>query len=174
MTRLAICSQCSVTMPPQGPLRIRDGEVCCATCRPGPPPRAPRTYVGGKTTNRKYLTRAILAAEAAGLDDEDFAALADRPRTWGECRESTGPCPWVACRHHLYLDINPLTGSIKLNHPDLEPEELEHPCALRLAHRGPQKLEDVGRRLNLTRERTRQLEVMGLRRLHREAEGLAE
>jgi hypothetical protein len=48
-----------------------------------------------------------------------------RPRTRGECRDAERPCPFVACKHHLYLDVNPETGSLKLNFPDLEPWELE-------------------------------------------------
>ena len=31
-----------------------------------------------------------------------------------------GPCPWVPCKHHLYLDVNDRTGSVKINFPDLE------------------------------------------------------
>ena len=75
------------------------------------------------------------------------------------------PCPWVACKHHLYLDINPETGSIKINFPDLEPWELKHTCALDVAERGGITLEEVGEIMNLTRERIRQVEVRGLLKL---------
>ena len=34
------------------------------------------------------------------------------------CQQDHRPCPWVACKHHLYLDVNPETGSIKMNFPD--------------------------------------------------------
>ena len=60
----------------------------------------------------------------------------DRPRTRAECADAPRPCPWVACKHHLYLDINPRTGSIKINFPDLEPWELPHTCALDVAEQG--------------------------------------
>lgn len=28
-----------------------------------------------------------------------------RPTTRGDCRGAIRPCPWVACRHHLLLDV---------------------------------------------------------------------
>jgi hypothetical protein len=87
---------------------------------------------------------------------------ADRPRTRAECQHEQRPCPWVSCKHHLYLDVNPRTGSIKLNFPDLEPWELEHTCALDVADDGGHTLEEVGDITNLTRERIRQLELRGL------------
>jgi hypothetical protein len=88
-----------------------------------------------------------------------------RPTTREECRGEARPCPWVACKHHLYLDINPETGSIKINFPDLEPWELQHTCALDVAERGGITLEEVGEIMNLTRERIRQVEVRGLLKL---------
>lgn len=108
------------------------------------------------------------AAARLGVDDvfvtraERIAFEAERPRTREECRESMRPCPYVACKHHLYLDVNPETGSIKINFPDLEPWELEHTCSLDLAARGGMTLEEVGEITNLARERIRQVEVRGL------------
>ncbi len=29
-----------------------------------------------------------------------------RPKTRGECASGPRPCPWVSCRHHLYLDVD--------------------------------------------------------------------
>lgn len=88
-----------------------------------------------------------------------------RPKTREECRGHARPCPWVGCKHHLYLDVNPETGSIKINFPDLEPWELQHTCALDVAERGGITLEEVGEIINLTRERIRQVEVRGLLKL---------
>lgn len=99
------------------------------------------------------------------LRGEDY----DRPRTRDDCREGAingeRPCPWVSCKHHLYLDINPENGSLKINFPDLEPWELKHSCALDIADAGAVTLEEVGEIMNLTRERIRQLEVRGLIKL---------
>lgn len=88
-----------------------------------------------------------------------------RPATRSDCAMVARPCPFVACKHHLYLDINPLTGSIKLNFPDKEPWELHESCALDVAERGGITLEEVGHLFNLTRERIRQVEIRCLAKL---------
>ncbi|MEO1267573.1 MAG: sigma factor-like helix-turn-helix DNA-binding protein [Myxococcota bacterium] len=101
-------------------------------------------------------------AEAAAI----MAEIEDvRPRVRDECRTGERPCPYVSCKHHLYLDVNPETGSVKINFPDLEVWELAETCALDVAERGGTTLEDVGELLNLTRERIRQVEVLGLEKL---------
>ena len=87
-----------------------------------------------------------------------------------ECGSGERPCPFVACKHHLYLDVNPETGSIKLNFPDLEVWEMKETCALDVADRGGITLEEVGEILNLTRERIRQVEVRGLLKLKMDGE----
>lgn len=89
----------------------------------------------------------------------------ERPRTRGECRDAVRPCPWVGCRHHLYIEVNAETGSIKINFPSLEPWEIKHTCALDVAESGVLTLEEVGEITNLTRERVRQVEVKGLLKL---------
>jgi hypothetical protein len=88
-----------------------------------------------------------------------------RPRTRAECKEGQRPCPWVSCKHHLFLDVNPETGSIKLNFPDLEVWDMKDTCSLDVADRNGITLEEVGEIMNLTRERIRQVEVRGLLKL---------
>lgn len=126
-----------------------------------------RTRPRGKTIAVKRLTRAVLreGAAEAGLDYAEIDGGAERPLTRAACRGEARPCPWVSCKHHLYLDINPVTGSIKLNFPDLEPWELADTCALDVAERGSSTLDEIGLITNLTRERIRQLEVRGLSKL---------
>ena len=110
----------------------------------------------------KRLTREELRVGAIMYPPVDVP----RPTKREHCRsEEMRPCPWVACKHHLYLDINPETGSIKINFPDLEPWELQNTCALDVAERGGITLEEVGEIMNLTRERIRQVEVRGLLKL---------
>ena len=87
------------------------------------------------------------------------------PATRGDCRLGPRPCPFVRCRYHLYLDVNPRTGSITLNFPELEVWEMVLSCALDVADKGGARLEDVGAILNLTRERVRQIELEALARL---------
>ena len=123
--------------------------------------RRRRTRPRSKTIAMKRLTREELRVGAAMYPPVDIP----RPTSRGECREEIRPCPWVACKHHLYLDINPETGSIKINFPELEPWELKHTCALDVAERGGITLEEVGEIMNLTRERIRQVEVRGLLKL---------
>jgi hypothetical protein len=123
--------------------------------------RRRRTRPRSKTIAMKRLTREELRVGAAMYPPVDI----ERPSTRAECREEMRPCPWVACKHHLYLDINPETGSIKINFPDLEPWDLQNTCALDVAERGGITLEEVGEIMNLTRERIRQVEVRGLLKL---------
>ena len=123
--------------------------------------RRRRTRPRSKTIAMKRLTREELRVGALMYPPVDIP----RPTTRAECREEMRPCPWVACKHHLYLDINPETGSIKINFPDLEPWEMRETCALDVADRSGITLEEVGEIMNLTRERIRQVEVRGLLKL---------
>jgi hypothetical protein len=89
----------------------------------------------------------------------------EKPRVRAECATGERPCPFVSCKHHLYLDVSAKTGAIKLNFPDLEVWEMTETCALDVADRGGTTLEEVGAIMNLTRERIRQVEVKGLAKL---------
>ena len=80
------------------------------------------------------------------------------------------PCLYVSCRHHLYLDVNPQTGSVKFNFPDKEVWELGESCALDVAERGGSTLEEVAQIMNLTRERIRQIEIKGLQKIEENGE----
>lgn len=86
-----------------------------------------------------------------------FRTRRKRPVTRSDCECGPRPCPWVSCRYHLYLDVNPETGTIKVNFPESDICELEHSCALDLADAGEQTFEQIGGLLNLTRERIRQM-----------------
>ena len=126
--------------------------------------RSPRR-VRARSESRHRYSKTRLAVIAAEYP-EDTRPL--RPRDRNECRGGHRPCPFVSCQHHLYLDINEHTGSIKFNFPHLEVWELPESCALDVADRGETILDEVGAKLNLTRERTRQLEARALRALHEE------
>jgi hypothetical protein len=116
--------------------------------------------VRARTINVKRMTAGAPLSKKQSAEIE-----AVRPKHRSECAEGMRPCPHVSCRHHLYLDVSPKTGAIKLNFPDLEPWELPMSCALDIAEDGGRTLEDVGEIMNLTRERIRQLELKALSKL---------
>ncbi len=125
--------------------------------------RPRRTRPRSKTIAMKRLTREELRIGALMYPPVDDVP---RPVTRAECQvEADRPCPWVSCKHHLYLDVNPDTGSIKINFPDLEVWQMPETCSLDVADRGGITLEEVGEIMNLTRERIRQVEVRGLLKL---------
>ncbi len=95
-------------------------------------------------------------------DEREFRRLGIvRPVVLGDCIDEPGPCPFVSCRHHLFLEVNEDTGAIKLNFPDKEPHELAETCSLRVARRGGLSLEEVGKIVNLMGERVSQIEDSG-------------
>jgi Sigma-70, region 4 len=89
----------------------------------------------------------------------------EQPKMRADCVEGARPCPFVSCKHQLYLDVSARTGAIKVNFPDLDVWEMSETCALDVADRGGTTLEEVGAIMNLTRERIRQVEVKGLAKL---------
>ena len=92
----------------------------------------------------------------------DFVPL-PRPRTRGDCVNGPRPCPWVSCRHHLFFDE--VRGKPRPTWPGLEPDELPETCSLDVADRGEINLADIGRLLDLSRERVRQIESRALAKL---------
>lgn len=114
-----------------------------------------------KTIAMKRLTKEELRIGALLYPEKTYW----RPASRSECANVARPCPYVSCKYHLYIDVNPRTGSIKINFPDKEVWELKNSCALDVAQQGGITLEEVGEILNLTRERIRQVEVRGLMKL---------
>ncbi len=102
-------------------------------------------------------TKLLLKRLSPPLGDE-------RPKTRGDCEGGERPCPYVSCRHSLYLEVNH-AGNIQFNHPDLEPESMADSCSLDVADRGGATLEEIGKIMGFTRERSRQLEVKALRKI---------
>lgn len=84
-----------------------------------------------------------------------------RPGTRADCENVPRPCPYVSCRHHLYLDVRD-NGNIRLNFPDIEPQDMTESCSLDVADRGAHSLDSTMGYLNVTRERVRQIERVGM------------
>jgi hypothetical protein len=123
-----------------------------------------------RTMSRKEMARQFRQQMASGGLDPELQALAEeleatRPKLRADCAEGARPCPYVSCKFNLYVDVNPRTGSVKMNFPDKELWEIGDTCALDVADRGGITLEEVGAIMNLTRERVRQLETRGLTKL---------
>jgi hypothetical protein len=117
--------------------------------------------VRARTISVKRMTKRELEIGRLLYPEEEY----DKPRARAECLEGARPCPFVSCKHHLFLDVSSRTGAIKLNFPDLEVWDMQETCALDVADRGGTTLEEVGAIMNLTRERIRQVEVKALAKL---------
>lgn len=148
----------------------RPGVVRAEPCE-----RSPR--VRAHTVSVKRLSRRELARGAAEYPEQPGRDYL-RPRTFEEC-DSVGlgdlfPCPFVSCKHHLYLDVNPRTGSIKLNFPGREVDELPATCALRVAEEGGLTLDGVADVIGVVRERIRQIEDRALLKMRGPALPVAE
>lgn len=115
----------------------------------------------------------LTSAEQSRHEGSDYPEV-DRPRRRAECAGGLRPCPFVSCHHHLYLDVNPVTGALKLNFPNVEVAEMVDSCSLDVADLGGLPLVDVGARINLTRERVRQIEVQGLLKIREQVDNLWE
>ena len=124
--------------------------------------------VRARTVSIKRLSKRNLDAGRALANRLLDGLDATRPKTRAECVQGANalrPCPFVSCVHHLFLDVNPRSGAIKINFPDLEVHELAETCALDVADRGGVTLDEVGAAMNLVRERIRQLETKGIAQL---------
>jgi hypothetical protein len=123
--------------------------------------RKRRSRARARTISIRRLSKAELNRGRELFPETDYW----KPRTRAECKDMDRPCPFVSCKYHLYIDVHPVRGSIKLNFPDVEIWEMTETCALDVADRGGITLEEVGEIMNLTRERVRQVETAGLARL---------
>ncbi len=126
-----------------------------------PARRRRRDRARARTISIRRLSKAELNRGRELYPEEDYW----RPQTRSECLDMDRPCPFISCKYHLYVDVHPVRGSIKMNFPDIEVWEMNETCALDIADRGGITLEEVGEIMNLTRERVRQVETQGLSKL---------
>ncbi len=144
--------------------------------RAGEPPRPilqRAKTLPGKLSRARLVK--IKAENAAALSAYPGADLPAMPKNFGECLErfgATDPCPYARCKHHLAVDVLPGSGArdpaVKVNFPLAETAiDIPDTCSLRVAALNPegQTLADVAQRLNITRERARQIEVIALSKL---------
>ena len=89
-----------------------------------------------------------------------------RPRTRGECGDtSERPCPFVSCRHHLYLDV-PRRGRLRVLYPG-DVDALPETCALDVADGGAHSLREVGALWGVSANRIQQIELQALEKVRR-------
>ena len=97
-----------------------------------------------------------------------------RPKTRADCASVPRPCPYVGCRHHLFLEVAE-SGSIQFPHGnDLAAlRAMEVTCALDAAEQGPADVGVIGDRVGMSpwwsgQTITRALAAVGEMRVARE------
>lgn len=129
---------------------------------PAPAPTPRRKY---QPRNTEVVPRKKLSVRRLTvLSVEAPAQFYWRPKTREDCDRVPRPCPYVGCKHHLFLDVRS-NGNIRLNFPDSEPEDLAESCSLDVADEGSHSLDMTMGYLNVTRERVRQIERVGMWRM---------
>lgn len=151
--------------PQTAPTPAGDAPAADEEDEPEPEP-GPRGRRRATTIAATRLSRVEMAAGAALID-----TWAPMPKTRGECAAVPRPCPFVACRHHLAVEVTSV-GGLTLVHGHDDVTEIEHTCSLDLADREGMTLEEVAGALAITRERVRQIEAMALKKMREAGVGL--
>lgn len=122
-----------------------------------PAPRAKRAKDLRRSSKKKREIERFLYPE-----------VVERPKTRGECVDVPRPCPFIGCRHNLFLEVTH-AGSIVYFYENKEPGDVpaHQSCALDLAERGGMQLEEIGAVFGTTRERARQIEESALVKLRK-------
>ncbi|HVZ89607.1 MAG TPA: hypothetical protein VHG72_21780 [Polyangia bacterium] len=102
----------------------------------------------------------------------------DNYPTYARALNHAGACPYFTCRHNLYSDVHPKTGSIKLTFPLVDPDRYlidsfdpsKDSCSLRVSEQAGDiddeaTLDDIGQRVNLTEMRVLSLLKSGLKKV---------
>lgn len=132
--------------------------------------RIPTINAGRPKIRRDCLTQEAANRLAKTWNTRHLPVVLDN---LGDGCNSQRPCPWISCQHHLYVDVNQKSGSLKLNFPDRGVWKMKETCALDVADRGGITLEEAGEMMNITREGAWNLELGGLLKLAEKKTGLA-
>lgn len=128
------------------------------------PPPSPYGALSAPHVGEDTFADQLFALGPFPATDEAFLDR-PRPRTRADCAQGPRPCPWVSCRHNLYLDVRE-DGNLKMNFPDREPDEMSASCALDLAEDGPRTLDSIAALMGMSKERARQLEAAAFDKLY--------
>ncbi len=82
----------------------------------------------------------------------------ERPKKRSDCADGPRPCPWAGCEFNLLIEVDPRTGHLHMPFGTTDVDELPESCWLDVADRMGATLDQVGRALNVSRERVRQIE----------------
>lgn len=167
---IATCAEFEAVSAAESELSAWDPEPIAPTPTPTPaPPARPAAPV----SLAKVLPIAPTPARQrqAAPTSSPLGAVEGRPATRGDCINGERPCPYIACRFNLYLDVTK-AGAVHLTFPNLEPDQMVESCALDVIDRdGAVTLMKVGACFGVTRERIRQIEQKAAKKLRH---GLAE
>lgn len=73
----------------------------------------------------------------------------ERPLTRGDCARVERPCPWVSCRYHIGIDVNPQNGVV-IEHAGWENR---YTCSLDLAEHGGLTAQEIAAVYEQSRQR---------------------
>ncbi len=131
----------------------------------------PMSIPGRRLSRREVLTaharlQLLEAGEPAGAmipvsrlrQRGVYTSNPELPATRAECVDGPRPCPYVSCRHHLYLDVSE-NGWLKLNFPHLDVTDMVQSCSLDVADGDGVTLEQLGEYFNISLEGARQVEI---------------
>jgi len=90
----------------------------------------------------------------------------ERPRIRADCKDVPRPCPFVSCRHNTFLNVNE-KGKLKIiqDVEDVTAMNKDN-CSLDIVDKyGALTLEEIGKFMNVTRERVRQIADVACRKM---------
>jgi hypothetical protein len=110
----------------------------------------------------------LVVLKSEHTDAESYPEDIERPITRADCpaggSNAARPCPFVSCRHHLYLET-PTPYAVQLNYPTREPWELEKSCALDVAEGGELELTDIATLFDVSKQAISFIAVRATRKL---------
>lgn len=103
----------------------------------------------GRTIRIRALVKERRQQRLAGVNPHKTEHW--RPKTRADCDTVPRPCPYVGCRHHLFLDVGP-SGSIQFPHGDslASLDAMPVSCALDAADAGPSEVGEVGQLVGMS------------------------
>ena len=93
------------------------------------------------------------ASPATSGEDTLPQPPAQRPKTRADCVGGIRPCPWVSCRHHLFLEVDHRGREVRTNPVAEDPLDLPQTCSLDVAEQGGVLMEEVADLLGVSRQR---------------------